>query len=330
MKTIVTGGAGFIGSHLVKKLVKLGRKVIVIDDFSSGSIENLNSLGIKKSKIEIRKIDLTNFKETKKALRGGNIIFHLAARVGGLTYLHSAEDAELLALTENLAIDANVFKACLENRVKKIIYTSSTAVYPYNKQKKLGTVFSEKDFQIDSYQLCFDPDGGYGLSKIMGEFQLNLIKKIEIGIARLFNIYGENEPIDQKAHAICDLAKKAIHYPKEKFIVWGNGNQTRDYLYVEDCVGALIKIEEKILHSSPLILNIGSGEATPIKEIAEKMILFSGKKIKPTFDLKKPVGPISRTADIEKAKTILNWQPKISLEGGLKRTFIWIQKKLND
>jgi len=333
-RVVVTGGAGFIGSHLVKELIEEGKEVIVIDDLSSGSIKNLLNLGLKPSDFELKKIDLTNYHQTLEALGGADTIFHLAARIGGIKYLHESESAELLTIQENLAIDANVFRACLEKNIKKIIYPSSSAVYPLDKQYSFGTVFSEDDFSLDSkkqdqrfkFRMSINPDGGYGLAKILAEIQLNLIKNTKIGIARLFNVYGENEPLDERAHAISDLIRKAINYPKEKFIVWGDGNQTRDYVYVSDCVEFLLKLEEKISQESPLTVNIGSGKATSIKEIAEKIIEISGKNIKPIYDPKKLVGPLSRTANIAKAKTLLNCQPKVSIEEGLKRTYCWIQK----
>ena len=124
MKTIVTGGAGFIGSHLVKKLIDDNREVIVIDDLSSGSMENLLNLGIKSSDIELKELDLTDYCQTLDALKDGEVVFHLAARVGGIKYLHGNNQSELLALQENLAIDTNVFRACQKQKIRKIIYSS--------------------------------------------------------------------------------------------------------------------------------------------------------------------------------------------------------------
>jgi len=334
MKTIITGGAGFIGSHLVKRLIQGGREVVVIDDLSAGSLENLSDLGLKPSDFEFKKLDLTDYHQTSDAIKEGDVVFHLAARIGGIKYLHESESAELLALQENLAIDSNVFRVCGEQKIKKIIYPSSSAVYPLDRQFSFGTVFSEEDLPLESkvedpkfrFKISINPDGGYGLAKILAEIQLNLIKNTRIGIARLFNVYGENEPLDERAHAIADLIRKAINYPKEKFIVWGDGKQTRDYIYVSDCVEFLLKLEEKISQESSLTVNIGSGKATSIKEIAEKIIGISGKNIKPIYNPKKLVGPLSRTANIAKAKTLLNCQPKVSIEEGLKRTYYWIQK----
>jgi len=335
-KTIVTGGAGFIGSHLVKKLVDSGKRVIIVDDFSSGKMENFFNLGIRKSQLEIRKVDLTNYEKAFDALRDSDVIFHLAARIGGIRYLHGDFSAELSALEENLAIDANVFRSCLDHKIKKIIYSSTAAAYPLDNQYKFGTFFSEKNLITESsnkkpalkHKISLNPDGGYGLSKTIGEIQLNWMKGPSVGIARIFNVYGINEPFGEKAHAIFDISRKAIRHPREKFIVWGDGLQNRDYIYVTDCVDALIKLERKISGGRVLTLNIGSDRPTSIKKIAGIIIKLSGKKIKPVFDLKKPVGPISRTAKIEKAKKVLGWRPRVSMDEGLERTYRWIENKL--
>lgn len=337
MKTIVTGGAGFIGSYLVRKLINESREVVVVDNLSSGSLDNLLNLGLKSSDFELKKIDLTDYHQTLEALKGADSVFHLAARIGGIKYLHGSESVELSTLQENLTIDANVFRACQKQGVEKVIYTSSSAVYSTEKQYRYGTVLSEDEFLIGQnreyqkfqFKMSINPDGGYGLAKILAEIQLNLTKNTRIGIARLFNVYGVQEPLDERSHAISDLIRKAINYPEEKFIVWGDGKQSRDYVYVTDCVESLIKIEEKISEISPLTVNIGSGKGTFIGEIAEKIIEISGKNIKPIYDSSKPVGPLSRTANIEKAKNLLNWQPKVNTEEGLRKTYSWVQKKLS-
>lgn len=338
MKIVVTGGTGFIGSHLVKKLVEKKKEVVVIDDFSNSSMENLFNLNVKPSDFKLQKLDLTDYNQTLKAIKGAGTVFHLAARIGGIKYLHGSDRLELLTLQENLTIDANVFRACQSQGVKKIIYASSSAVYPMDKQYSFGTILSEKDLSLKSnlhdlrfkFRMSINPDGGYGMAKLLGEVQLNLVKDMCVGVVRIFNVYGVNEPINEKSHAIFDLIRKSFIYPKKKFIVWGDGSQTRDYVYVSDCVDSLLKLEKKISNSqkSPLIVNVGSGRAVSIKELAEKIIKLSGKDIKPVYDLKKPVGPLSRTADMNKVKKILKWQPKISIDEGLKKTYFWLQKKL--
>lgn len=338
MKTVVTGGTGFIGSHLVKSLLERDREVIVASDLFRRDSENLTGLGIKPSDIELRKADLTDYNQALKALQGADSAFHLAARVGSLQYLHATKMAEVNALQTNLTIDANVFRACLENGVKRLVYASSCAVYPMDRQFAPGAVFNESYLELkagdfskpqasDSAQRLINPDGGYGWAKLMGEIQLHWMKGIDVGIARIFNVYGENEPLGEKAHVIADLISKAILYQKEELVVRGDGKQSRDYLYVSDCVDTLLQLEERA-SSPPITVNIGSGEATTISTIAEKAVEISGKDIAIAYDSTQPVGPLSRTADITRARTLLNWEPRVSLDDGLRRTYNWVERRL--
>jgi GDP-D-mannose 3',5'-epimerase len=317
-KTLVTGGAGFIGSHLARRLLDESREVILTDDFSRGSIANLSDLSIQ---IPCANIDLRDYSQVLKLMKGVDTVFHLAARVGSVKYLHGSDIDELTALQTNLAIDVNVFKACLEKDVKNLIYTSSVSVYPIDRQNARNVILSEDDIHY------MNPEGGYGWAKLIAEIQLTWMKGINIAIGRIFNIYGENSPLGESAHVIAALIHKAILYPKEEFRVWGNGEQTRDLLYVGDCVEALLKLEKKA-SNPPIIINIGSGEAVSIKVIAEKIAQLSGKNPEVIYDPTKPVGPLSRTADVSKAKAMLGWQPKTSLNNGLERTYSWFEKRL--
>jgi GDP-D-mannose 3', 5'-epimerase len=325
MKTIVTGGAGFIGSNLVKKLLNQGREVLIADDFSRGSIQNLQDLNISPFDISGSTvypiIDLKEYYNALKITEGADTVFHLAARVGSINYLHGTDHNELEALLSNLVIDANVFRSCVENGVKKLVYASSTAVYPIDLQNSYDAIFSEDSLRY------YNPDGGYGWSKLMGEIELSWLKGLDIGIARIFNIYGENSFAGLNPHAIVDLCRKAINYPEVPFIVWGNGKQSRDFLHVSDCADALLQLEEKA-SNPPVIVNIGSGKTVTVENLVQNIIAISGKNIKISYDASKPIGPLSRTADISKSKELLGWQPKIMLDEGLKCTYIWLEKRL--
>jgi nucleoside-diphosphate-sugar epimerase len=325
MKTVVTGGAGFIGSNLVKKLIDRGREVVIVDDFSRGSRLNLQDLGIR---TDWPVIDLRDYVQTLKAIRGAESVFHLAARIGSIVYLHGNNLRELLALQTNLAIDTNVFRACLECNVKSLVYASSAATYPLDSQFMQGTILRECDFNLSRSGQIFHPDGGYGWSKIMSEIQLNWMCSTKVGIARIFNAYGENLDLKESVSVIPTLIFKAILYPKEGFTVWGDGKQSRDFLYVEDCVDALLELESKA-SDPPIVVNIGSGEPTSISAIAGKVVELSGKDIHIEYNPNsQSVGPISRTADISKALSLLDWRPQISLDEGLQRTYLWIQRRL--
>lgn len=338
MKTVVTGGTGFIGSHLVKALIQEGRDVAVASELAGPGFPNFINIGIKQTDVEIRRTNLTNYAEALTAVSGADIVFHLASCVGSLEFLHGNQNSELNALQSNILIDANVFKACLEKGVKKLIYASSCAIYPMNRQFTYGAIFSESDLQLKMLdflrpqaanwlQTEMDPDGGYGWSKLIGELQLSWMKGIDIGIARLFNIYGINEPLGNYAHVVGDLIQRIIRHSGKEFIVWGDGKQSRDLLYVTDCVEALLKLENKA--TNPLIVvNIGSGQATQVGVLAQKIIELSGKDISIIFDDTKPAGPVSRTANIAMAKQLLSREPKVSLDEGLKSAYKWIEGRL--
>ncbi|MFC2067144.1 NAD-dependent epimerase/dehydratase family protein [Chloroflexota bacterium] len=325
MKTVVTGGTGFIGSHLVKRLVDEGRQVLVASEFSQLGTENLSNLGVE---VECQNVDLRDYQQALSVIDGAEVVFHLAARVGSLEYLHGTEMSELVALQTNLVIDANIFRACMEKNVKKIVYASSVAVYPMPVQYSSGAVFSEDDLVLGhETQGLIDPDGGYGWTKFMGEIELGWMKGIDIGIARIFNIYGTNEPLGEKAHVVADLIRKAIRYPQEPFIVWGDGKQSRDFLYVSDCADALLKLEEKA-SDPPITVNVGSDKAVTIGLLAEKIVGLSGKDIEIVYDPARPMGPLSRTADTSKTKAVLRWEPKIGLDEGLRRIYAWLASRL--
>jgi len=319
MRTVVAGGAGFIGCHLVKRLLDEGREVLVVDNFSRGSLENLRDVGA--GSVKWVRADLRDYGQALAAIEGAETVYHLAAVVGGVEYLHGSETAELRALQDNLVIDVNIFKASIQHKVRKIVYASSVSVYPIDLQQKLNVVLSEEDLRY------YNPEGGYGWAKLLGEIQLGLMKNIDVGIARIFTAYGPCEPLDETAHAVPALVRKAIRYPEEDFVVWGTGEQTRSFMYVSDCVEALVKLEEKA-SNPPLIVNVGSDKPTPIRVLAEKIVEISGKSIEVKYDPSKPVGPLSRTADIAKARKILGWDPKVGLEEGLRKTYAWAEKKL--
>jgi len=302
----------------VKRLIDEGREVVVADDFSRGSVRNLWDLGVH---IECPKIDLRDYGRALGVVEGADVVYHLAARVGSVEYLHGSELAELRALQDNLVLDANVFRACVEASVKKVIYASSVSVYPIDMQQKPGVVLSEDDL---SY---YNPEGGYGWAKLMGEIMLGWMRDVDVGTARIFNVYGECEPLDETAYVIPALVRKAATYPKEDFIVWGSGHQSRCFLCVSDCVEALLRLEEEACNP-PIIVNVGSDEEVPIRTIAEKIVEISEKDIEIRYDPTKPVGPASRTADIRRAKILLGWRPRVGLDDGLRRTYAWAKERL--
>lgn len=316
MRTIVTGGNGFIGSNLVRKLVDMGREVVIVSDFAHSGRKNLDGLGLD---VKCIKADLRDYEQALRAIDRADVVFHLAAIVGGIEYLHGSKNAELSALRDNRVIDNNVFTACEAREVRKIVYASSCAVYPMDRQQSGDAVFSEDDLKLCTAK----PDGGYGWAKLVGEVQL-MGARINAGIARIFNIYGVNEPLGDNSHVVADLFRKAIANPKRGLVVWGDGHQSRDFMYVSDCVEALLTLEDKA-SNPPLVVNIGSGIATTIETLAGKIASLCGAKPKLVYEPKNLPDPRSRTADITRAREMLGWKPKVSLDEGLRKTYEWIK-----
>jgi GDP-D-mannose 3',5'-epimerase len=316
LKTVVTGAAGFIGANLVRRLLELGRDIRCVDNISRGKSRNLEGLPV-----DIVYDDLRQYRQALKAVDGADVVFHLAARVGSIDFLHGSSKAELEALQSNLAIDVNVLRACREVGVRRIVYASSVSVYPIDRQQRLGAVFKGEDI----YPI--NPEGGYGWAKLMSEIQLGMMEECRSAAAQIFNAYGEYCEYEGTAQVVPALIRKAIKYPEEELLVWGDGRQTRNLIYIQDCIDALLKMEEKASYP-PLILNVGNEKTTTIKELAETIVKVSGKRIEIKYDKSKPVGSLSRIPSTSKARKILGWSANSSLEVGIRKTFDWMKRRL--
>jgi len=326
MRILVTGAAGFVGSHLSKRLEDEGHKLKLVDNFSRGKMSYLKHL-----EVETKCFygELKDYKTALNFTKGVDTVFHTAAVIGGEQFLHGSPSQELHALWENTMLDQSVFKACMENDVSNIIFTSSVSVYDINIQKskmaKLApVVFYENDFK----SMPFHPDGGYGLAKALAEKQLEYMSKngMKVGIARIFKAYGPcDDYSDESGQVVCSLMRKAIKHPKEPFVVWGNGKAKRCYLYIDDLIDALIRIFE---YGESITVNVGEFKETSVKKLAEKIISLSGKEIKIEFDKSKKGTPLSRVPDIGLAVSKMNWKPTVKLDDGLKKTYDWMLKDL--
>lgn len=315
---LVTGGASFIGSHLVDKLVKFGANVTVVDDLSSGKLQNLEQ-----SKDEInfinKNLEYITKDEITPIFLDKNIIFHLAAVHGGRGYIqmHPAD------VCSNLSIDHHVFEASANANVENVIYASTACVYPNQLQSKIGSNYKlkEKDCDVSILDNFLSADIEYGWGKLMSEIQLNAFIK-QYGMkgcpVRFVTAYG---PRENETHSIIALIFKAIK-KIDPYPVWGDGQQERDFTYVEDVVDGTIKAAEKIFDGTPI--NLGTGRKYKIIEVIEAICDIIGWKPS-TFKYEKsmPVGPLSRSLDNRRAKDLLNWEPKFTFLDGLAKTIEW-------
>ncbi len=312
-KVLVTGGTGFIGSHLTEALVKAKAKVTV----SSRSADKLKFLKAIKSKIQIIKLDLKNSSAVDKLVKGQNHVFHLAAHVGGIHY-NNSHPATLLS--ENLLPAVNVIKAAKKAKVKKFLMVSSACVYP-----RFCTIPTpEAEGFLDEPE---PTNYGYGWAKRMMEVLAKTYSQehhLKIGIVRPYNVYAPRDNFKpHQSHVIPALIKKVCD-GQNPVIVWGDGSPTRSFIYVDDVVRGMMLALEKYPQPDPV--NLGTCEEISIKDLVRLIIKLSGKKTKVKFDTSKPNGQPRRQCDTKKAKKILGFEAKITLEQGLPQVISYYQK----
>jgi len=315
---IVTGGASFIGSHLVDNLVNAGANVTVVDNLSSGSIDNLAK---SRDKINLIRKDLEHVakNEVKQIFRNQNIIFHLAAIHGGRGYIqkHPAD------VCSNLSIDHHVFEGASQNNVDNIVFASTACVYPDDLQSRVGSDYKLKESDSNPKELAgyMSADIEYGWGKLMSEIQINaFIKQYALKgcPVRLVTAYG---PRENETHAIVALISKAVQR-LDPYPIWGDGKQERDFTYVEDIVDGMMAASQSIFDGTPV--NLGTGRRYKINDVVNTIFdILDWRPRRLKYERSMPVGPLSRALDIRRAKDLLNWQPRFSLEEGLRRTIEW-------
>ena len=303
MKLIVTGGAGFIGSHLVKYLIKKGHSVIVIDSLRRGSLKNLKEI---EDQIDFQKIDILNYEAIKRVAKNADGIFHQAA-LGSVpqSFKEPEEYRRVNAVgTENILKLAKEFDF-------KVVYASSSSVYGNQNKFPIKEVAPKK------------PLNPYGQSKLEAEQFAEKYSKLGVKVIglRYFNVFGIGQNPNY-AGVIPKFIEQLIQHKPP--IIYGDGNQLRNFTFVDDVVQAnILAFESKTEHA---FINIATGVMTSIRQLAEIMINLSGLSIKPIYE-KARKGDIEKSqADISLAKSLINWEPKTTLEEGLKKIFPKIEK----
>lgn len=290
IKSLVTGGAGFIGSHLVDKLIELGHDVIVIDNESAES----NEIFYWNNKADNYKYDICDYEKTKKLYNNVDYVFHLAAEAR----IQFSIENPLLAIKTNMLGTTTVLQCCKESNVKKVIYSSTSSGYGNNS-------LPNNENQIND---CLTP---YSVSKVSGEkmcFVYNKLFGLKTISFRYFNVYGERQPLKGKYAPVIGIFLKQLNEGKPLTIV-GDGNQSRDFTHISDVVNANIlaatfDVDEKFYGQ---MYNVGTGKNYTINEIADNI---SSNKI----NIPPRLGEARKTlADNSKFKNTFGWEPKVNL-----------------
>ncbi|MFX1491401.1 MAG: NAD-dependent epimerase/dehydratase family protein [Promethearchaeota archaeon] len=323
---LVTGGASFIGSHLVDKLLANNATVVVADDFSSGRLENLeyplkrvNGKAIwTANNLTVHQGDLKERTVTRPLMKDIDVVFHLAALHGGRGYIHT-HPADCCT---NMLLDQLVFEEAHKAEVDRICFASSACVYPSYLQEDEGSDYLLKE--EDAHPFVRDKafaDLEYGWAKLMGEMALKAYHRqygMKTSAVRIFTAYG---PRENETHAIIAFIAKAF-VQMDPYEIWGTGEQDRNFTYVEDIVDAMMLAAEKIQDGSPI--NAGRDDRITINEAVNLVFDIMGWKPKKiAHDLSKPTGVASRAADLTQARKILGFEPKISYREGFDRTIKW-------
>lgn len=313
-RVLVTGGASFIGSHLTELLVRHGARVTVADNLSSGRLDHLEMVA---KDVQVLEGDLREPEFARRALRGTETLFHLAALHGGRGYI----DTHPVECTSNMLIDHVVFATAVDAGARRLVHASSACVYPTNLQASdcQRVLLREEDANFEEPGKAF-ADGEYGWAKLMGELQLGAFHRqhgIDTVGARIFTAYGERE---NESHAVIALIAKAVA-KLDPYPVWGNGWQTRNFTYVRDTAHGLALAGRLAGHQ---ILNLGSSQHHTIRDLLE--VIFDHIGWAPDeldFQLDKPVGVRSRASDNTRIRDLTGWEPATPLAEGIKRTIDW-------
>lgn len=316
-KVLITGGAGFIGSHLAEELLRRGRnvRITVADNLSKNRRKNIAAI---RKDIRVVKTELDSFEEARKICRGQDIVLNLAARVGGVGY-NSKHHGTMFR--ENMLISCHMLEAARLAEVERFLAVSSACVYP-----RFCTIPTpETEGFRDSPE---QTNEGYGWAKRMAEFMADAYHKqfgMTIAIARPYNAYGPRDNFDlEKSHVISALIRRIVDGKENPVTVWGDGTQTRAFLFVEDFARGLLEVCEKYAVSDPL--NLGADEEVTVRALAEMISKISGSKAKLQFDPSKPTGQPRRNCDTAKAQAKIGFTARVGLEEGLTRTIQWYRE----
>jgi len=313
-RVLITGAGGFIGHHLSKYLVQRGYWVRGVDikepEYEAASAN------------EFKLLDLTDARNCLQATEGIDEVYGLAANMGGIGFI---ETNKAVIVRDNTLINMHTIEAARENGVKRYLYTSSACIYPGYKQRETDVTPLRED---DAYPA--DAEDGYGWEKLYMERVCRHYTDdfgLDTRVVRFHNIFGPLGTYDggreKSPAAIC--RKVALANNGDDIEVWGDGEQTRSYCYIDDCVEGIYRLMRSD-HREPI--NLGQDRMISINELVDIVARIADKQIGKAYDLTKPQGVRGRNSDNTRLREVLNWEPTITLEDGLERTYHWIAGEL--
>jgi len=316
-KFLVAGAGGFIGGHIVNALLNNGQEVICADikplEFWFQFFDNNKNYSL----------DLKEFENCLKVTEGVDYVYNMACNMGGMGFIENNKAECMLSVL----INTNLLRACKLNNVKKYFFSSSACVYNSSKQNKAFIPGLKED---DAYPA--DPEDGYGWEKLFSERMCRHFSedfRLPTRVVRYHNIYGPLGTYDggrEKAPAaLCRKIIKAKLNNINNIEVWGDGNQTRSFLFIEDCIEAT----QLVFNSSrEYVFNVGSEEQVSINQLIEIIEEIANYKVEKKYLLQKPKGVRGRSSDNKLIKSIVGWSPKYSLKKGIQKTYDWIYKDI--
>jgi GDP-D-mannose 3',5'-epimerase len=315
---LVAGAGGFIGGHLVARLLSDGYALVRAVD-----VRPLQEWQQRFAQAESMQLDLRDFDACRRATDGVDEVYNLAADMGGVGYLTRHRALCMLSVL----INANLLRAAQERRVGRYFYASSACVYPVDRQTSPEVRALREDDVVPAL-----PDGGYGWEKLFSE-RMCLEFAGELGlptrIARLHNVYGPHGTYrggrEKAPAAVCRKVAEAELSGHHEIEVWGDGEQTRSFTYIEDCVEGIVRIAADG-HASPL--NLGSSELVTINQLVDLVEEAAGIAVSRRHDLSAPVGVRGRNSDNTLIRERLGWEPSTPLREGIARTYAWVRDRV--
>ncbi len=317
-KIVVCGAGGFIGGHLVEKLTEQGLDVVRAVD-----VKPVNEWYQKNSSIENLSLDLKEVESCRQAVKGVDLVFNLAADMGGMGFIENNKALCMLSVL----INTNLLLESRNAGVERFFFSSSACVYNGDKQKNAQVVPLKEE---DAYPAL--PEDGYGWEKLFSERMCRHFEEdfgLQCRVARYHNVYGPLGTYDggrEKAPAaMCRKVIEAKTSGKHEIEIWGDGNQTRSFMYIDDCTKGTQLFMESEIHEP---VNLGSSELVTINQLVDIVEEIAGVKLERKYKLDAPKGVNGRNSDNTKIQQYLGWEPSIRLKDGMAKTYEWIASQM--